>query len=85
MLAIMFSILAESVPIYAAMPLRHHGLGWSSIQLAVPMSVGGLSLMVSATLIYPRVNQALGCKRCVLAFLFVSCHRAPCTRQCSCG
>eukprot|EP00892_Ulva_mutabilis_P010644 jgi/Ulvmu1/7952/UM004_0185.1 len=68
-LAIMFSILAESIPIYAAMPLKHHGLGWSSMQLAAPMSIGGLSLMVSATLLYPHVNKALGCKRTCIAGL----------------
>lgn len=65
-LAIVFSMLGESIPIYAAMPVQHHGLGWSSMQLAAPMSVGGLSLMGSATLLYPRVSKAVGVNRCAI-------------------
>lgn len=62
-LAILFSIVGESLPIFSAMSLQNGGLGYSSTEFSIPAGIGGLSLMISATLIYPRVNKALGNQR----------------------
>ena len=64
-----FCMLAESIPIYSAMPAAHGGLALSSAQLAVPLSVGGVWLVVSALLLYPRVQGRLGNRRCAATAL----------------
>lgn len=71
-LAVLFSFISESMPIFSAMSLQNGGLGYSSTDFAIPAGAGGLWLMISATLIYPPVNKALGNKRCAfhLAWLF---------------
>lgn len=60
----MFSLLGESVPIYAAMPHATGGLGLSSAQLAIPLSMGGLGLVLSSLFFYPTVHRRIGNRRC---------------------
>ena len=62
-LAVLFSFLSESMPIFSAMSLQNHGLAYSSTDFAIPAGAGGVWLMISATCIYPRVCKALGNKR----------------------
>lgn len=62
-LAVLFSFIGESMPIFSAMSLHNGGLGYSSTEFAVPAGVGGVWLMISSTLIYPRVNKSLGNQR----------------------
>jgi hypothetical protein len=71
--ALSFSMLAESIPIFAAMLHRHGGLGLPSAQLAVPLGLGGAWLMVSALLIYPRTQARLGNKGCAMPCRQVLC------------
>ena len=66
-LAVLFSFIGESIPIFSAMSLRNRGLAFSSTDFAIPSGVGGLWLMISATCVYPRVSKALGNKRCVVS------------------
>ena len=62
-IAVLFSFLSESMPIFSAMSLQNHGLAYSSTDFAIPAGAGGVWLMISATCIYPRVCKALGNKR----------------------
>lgn len=71
--AFAFCVLAESVPIFAATPHDAGGLGLPSAQLAIPLAFGGVWLIVSALLFYPRVQARLGNKRCAVC---IPCFRA---------
>lgn len=62
--AFAFCVLAESVPLFAATPYASGGLGMPSAQLAIPLAFGGVWLIGSALLLYPRVQSRLGNKRC---------------------
>lgn len=70
-LAVLFSFIGESMPIFSAMSLHNRGLGYSSTEFAIPAGVGGVWLMISSTLIYPRVNKSLGNQRTVTAGLSI--------------
>ena len=54
--AFLFNLLDESMPLFASAPLRVHGLNLSTSQLAVPLMVGGASIIFFAFYGYPRVQ-----------------------------
>lgn len=62
--AFMFCLLDEVVPIYASTPRLHNGMGMNGSQLSVPFSVGGAVLMLVSIFVYPVVQQKIGCHRC---------------------
>ena len=64
LVAFTYNMLDEVVPIYAATPKSHYGLGLSSSQLGVPLSVGGVALMLLAVFVYPRVRKRTGTYWC---------------------
>ena len=65
LIAFMYNLLDETVPIYASTPLRHNGLALDSNQLGVVLSIGGIALMLAAVLVYPRVQKSIGSFKCV--------------------
>jgi hypothetical protein len=70
-LAVLFSFISESIPIFSAFSLQNGGLGYSSTDFAIPAGVGGVWLMISSTLIYPSVTKALGNQRCAILLVLV--------------
>jgi hypothetical protein len=62
-LALLFSFNNESLPIFSAMSLDNGGLGYSPTEFSIAAAAGGVWLMISSTVIYPRINKVLGNKR----------------------
>lgn len=63
-IALTFNIMDEVVPIYASTPISHSGLSLDSSELGLPLSIGGIGLMVTAVFIYPRIQKVIGSQRC---------------------
>lgn len=62
LIAFMFCLLDEVVPIYASTPRQHNGLGMTGSQLSIPFSIGGAAMML-AVFMYPSVQHKIGCHR----------------------
>jgi hypothetical protein len=69
-LSLLYALLGESVPMFSAMPRAHGGLAMSSAELAIPLAFGGLWLMISSSVLYPRVHRCIGSRMCALSLNF---------------
>jgi hypothetical protein len=58
-----FNLLDETVPIFAATSRQHNGLGLGTNELGVPLSVSGAALMLTAILVFPRMQKWIGLYR----------------------
>ena len=74
MIAFSYNLVDEMVPIFASAPLRNGGLGLSTTQLAVPLMVGGSSIVAWSLLGYPRLRARIGTKNtCRTGLISSSC------------
>ena len=64
MIAFIYNMVDEVVPIFASTPLKHNGLDLDSNGIGIVLSIGGLALIVAAVLVYPRVQKVIGSFRC---------------------
>ena len=74
--AFLYNLLDELVPIFASAAERDGGLGWDPSQLAPPLALGGLSLILWSQLGYPRLQRRAGtlrAARCGLAGMAPCC------------
>lgn len=74
--AFLFNLLDELVPIFASAAERDGGLGWLPSQLAPPLAVGGLALILWSQLGYFRLQKKVGtlrAARCGLAGMAPFC------------
>lgn len=81
-IAFTYTLNDELVPVWASTSVENRGLALDSNALGLALSVGGVVLMATATLIYPRASTRLGnflCNRLglasmvVIAFLYPLC------------
>eukprot|EP00887_Chlorella_sp_A99_P008220 scaffold12.g8220.t1 len=63
LIAFLFSMVEELVPIYASAPLPEGGLGLSTTQLAPPLAFSGVVLMAWSLVGYPWLARAVGTMR----------------------
>ena len=74
--AFLFNLLDELVPIFASAAERDGGLGWDPSQLAPPLAVGGMALILWSQLGYFRLQKKVGtlrAARCGLAGMAPFC------------
>ena len=74
--AFLFNLLDELVPIFASAAEKDGGLGWDPAQLAPPLAVGGLALILWSQLGYHRLQRKVGtlrAARCGLAGMAPFC------------
>ena len=58
------------VPIFASAPLVSGGLALSTTQLALPLALGGIAIILWSLFVYPRLRRVLGTKNtCRLGLL----------------
>ena len=73
LIAFVYNLVDETVPIYASTPIRHNGLALDSNQVGLALSIGGIALMVAAVSVYPRVQKLIGSHKCATYFFWWLC------------
>jgi MFS family permease len=64
LIAFVYILLEELVPLFASAAPELGGLGWPSQKLALPMAAGGLALVLWAMYGFPWLHTKLGSVRC---------------------
>lgn len=60
LVALTYSLLDETIPLFASAPAKEGGLGFAPSQLALPLSFGGLILVLWALIGFPWMMRQMG-------------------------